>query len=211
MASEEDLKRQMRRNPPANFPVFITDEWNVVPFRPDKGVGDLLVFANGNRDKFLVVAVKARNDQTGPTACKARNRAGNKVIQQLELYMKAWAKKYPWVEVYGQTNFGGELGEIIGPYMVESDSSESDNRIHPESDSSSLFNTNSVRQKNIHRESKPVSVGRDSSASSDTKFFAAFFLLGIVWVLLFGRHESREDMNNYGRRPGVLSRPRYLR
>ncbi|KAJ3051641.1 hypothetical protein HK097_007341 [Rhizophlyctis rosea] len=120
MASECDLKRRMIRKPPSDFPIVVVeDDWLVVLGRSDLGAGDL-VFANRARTKYLVVEVKRKDDRTGPTPRRARNRAGQKVDEQLEAYMKAWAEKYPEASVYGQTNFGGELGPIIGPYPVGS-------------------------------------------------------------------------------------------
>ncbi|KAI9095976.1 hypothetical protein DFS34DRAFT_651233 [Phlyctochytrium arcticum] len=203
MATEVQLKSDMKENPPAKFPYLVAEEWEVGPRRSDQGVGDL-VFANWDLTEYLVVEVKARNDQTGPTACKARNRARNKVIQQLEVYMKAWAKKYPEADVYGQTNFGGELGKIKGPYPVMSDSTEYGDRIKPQSNYlSSSFNTNPVRQINLRQESEPVSVGRDSSSSFNTNLGAAVVAGGLVALAgawLFGGQEPEENKDDNGRR-----------
>ncbi|KAI9091502.1 hypothetical protein DFS34DRAFT_635439 [Phlyctochytrium arcticum] len=121
MASEDELKLDMRMNPPPNFPKFITDEWEVVPGRSDLGVS-ALVFGSWDWDrhrvKLLVVEVKARNNRTGRTASAARTGARKKVGDQLHVYMEAWTRIHPEADVYGQTNFGGELGEIIGPIWL---------------------------------------------------------------------------------------------
>ena len=106
--SEYDLKRYLLLYSSEllpRFPYVIEDEWFVISGLSQFGKGDL-VFTDG-KGCFAVVEIKYLRTDTGATARKSRNRAKNKLLDQVKYYVQGYKNKNPehlQIEGYYYTN-----------------------------------------------------------------------------------------------------------